>query len=238
MNNKTVQTKSLFKFYLLLFGISIPFWILGAVTEELAKTVPINLPISALMFICPLIVTLILVPRENKKKKLSTYVLVTMFSFTLMGCSANTNPSTDSKNNNASKEINDVANASMEGTNKTSNNNESNSTDTNTNDGYKDGVYGSMVESTKSGFEEAVVTIKDGKIQNVELKRLDKKNKEVNYEQWDGTKWDHPNLKQYRVDLAKAMMNKQSSEVDIISGATESSNGWKTAASEALLKAK
>lgn len=171
-------------------------------------------------------------------KKLSTYVLVTMFSFTLMGCSATANLSTNPKNDNASMEASDTANVSKEVTNNTGNNNESDSPCTNTNYGYKDGVYASMVESTKSGFEEAVVTTKDGKIQNIELKRLDKKKKEVNYEQWDGTKWDHPNLKQYRVDLAKEMINKQSSEVDIISGATESSNGWKAAASEALSKAR
>lgn len=68
MNNKTLQTKPLLKFYLLLVAISIPFWILGAMAEDLAKMLPINLPISALMFICPLIVTFILVPKESKKK--------------------------------------------------------------------------------------------------------------------------------------------------------------------------
>jgi membrane protease YdiL (CAAX protease family) len=68
MKDKILQTKPLLKFYLLLLGLSIPFWILGAMTEELAKMLPINLPISALMFLCPLIATLILIPRENKKE--------------------------------------------------------------------------------------------------------------------------------------------------------------------------
>lgn len=49
----------------MLIVISIPFWILGAVTKELAEVLPINLPISALMFVCPLIATLIV----NYKKQ-------------------------------------------------------------------------------------------------------------------------------------------------------------------------
>ena len=66
MYNKMLHTKPLLRYYLLLFGLSIPFWILGAMTDESAKMLPINLPISALMFVCPLVVTLILVPREDK----------------------------------------------------------------------------------------------------------------------------------------------------------------------------
>jgi hypothetical protein len=76
---------------------------------------------------------------------------------------------------------------------------------------YKDGVYDVKHASTKTGFEEAIVTIKDSKIQNIELKRLDANQKEVNYEDWNGTKNGWPNLKQARLDLAKAMINKQSS---------------------------
>ena len=54
------------KFFSLVFAISIPFWILGALTEQLSKILPINLPISALMFVCPITAALILVYKENK----------------------------------------------------------------------------------------------------------------------------------------------------------------------------
>lgn len=103
---------------------------------------------------------------------------------------------------------------------------------------YKDGVYDEKAKSTNPGYEEAIVTIKGGKIDSIELKRLDDNQVEVNYDDWDGTKDGFPNLKQYRVDLANAMITKQSADVDSISGATASSNGWKAAVNAALAKAK
>lgn len=103
--------------------------------------------------------------------------------------------------------------------------------------GYKDGVYDILHKSTKPGYEEAVVTIKNKKLQDITLKRLDAKKKEINYNDWDGTKGGRPNLKQDRITLAKAMMSKQSPNVNTISGATQSSNGWKAAVSTALSKA-
>ena len=69
-------------------------------------------------------------------------------------------------------------------------------------------------------------------------KRLDDNHVEVNHDDWDGTMDGFPNLKQYRVDLANAMITKQSADVDSISGATASSNGWKAAVNAALAKAK
>lgn len=53
-------------FFLLVFVLSIPFWILGAVAPDLTKTLPIKLPISALMAFCPLLAALILVYKERK----------------------------------------------------------------------------------------------------------------------------------------------------------------------------
>lgn len=102
---------------------------------------------------------------------------------------------------------------------------------------YKDGIYDVKHKSTKPGYEEAVVTIASGKIQKIDLKRLDDNQKEVNYNDWDGTKNDYPNLKQYRLDLEKAMISKQSPDVSVVTGATQSSNGWKAAVSSALSKA-
>ena len=54
------------KFFLLVVILSIPFWILGAMNQELTKSLPIKLPISALMAICPALAALLLVAKENK----------------------------------------------------------------------------------------------------------------------------------------------------------------------------
>lgn len=102
---------------------------------------------------------------------------------------------------------------------------------------YKDGTYDVLQKSVKPGYEEAVITIKSGKLTNVVLKRLDDKKVELDYSQWDGS-GRFPNLKQFRLDLAKSMMTKQSAAVDTISGATDSSNGWILAAKAAIAKAK
>ncbi|MCG8412774.1 MAG: CPBP family intramembrane metalloprotease [Pseudomonadales bacterium] len=54
------------KFFLILFTISIPFWLLEMLpNEELAQFIPVNLPISALMFVCPALVAAFLLYREG-----------------------------------------------------------------------------------------------------------------------------------------------------------------------------
>lgn len=100
---------------------------------------------------------------------------------------------------------------------------------------YKDGTYDAKMANEKTGYDQAVVTIKDGKIENVDLKRLDDESQEVDYAFFDGKK--APNLKEYKQDLAKAIIEKQSADVDTISGATLSTAGWKQAVSDALVKA-
>ncbi len=57
-------SKSPLKFFLLVFVISVPFWLVGFL--DLPKMLPINLPISALMFVCPMVAALILVHQENE----------------------------------------------------------------------------------------------------------------------------------------------------------------------------
>jgi uncharacterized protein with FMN-binding domain len=153
-------------------------------------------------------------------RKLSVLILSVVLILAITGCSAKNNTSNSKINNTPSNTANKIPSSST-GEPVT----------------YKDGVYDVKQESTKTGYEQAVVTIKDSKIQSIELKRLDKKQKEVNYNEWDGKKWSHPNLKQYRLDLAKTMLEKQSPDVDVIAGATESSNGWKAAVADALSKA-
>jgi uncharacterized protein len=51
------------KFFLLVFALSVLFWLMGAVTE--LELLP-GLPVSSLMAVCPLLAALILVYRENK----------------------------------------------------------------------------------------------------------------------------------------------------------------------------
>ena len=61
-----MKNKSIAQFFLLVFALSIPFWLLGYVMPNLTKTLPIKLPISALMFFCPLLAAIILVYKKQK----------------------------------------------------------------------------------------------------------------------------------------------------------------------------
>lgn len=65
---KTVWSykKSPLKFILLVYVLAIPFWLIGAVAEHFSKSFPMNLPVSALMFVCPVTAALILVHTEDK----------------------------------------------------------------------------------------------------------------------------------------------------------------------------
>ena len=53
-------------FFLLVFLLSIPFWVLGAIAPDFTEIFPIKLPISALMTFCPIIVAVILVYKEQR----------------------------------------------------------------------------------------------------------------------------------------------------------------------------
>lgn len=159
-------------------------------------------------------------------KKIASIILSAFLIFSLAACTAKPAPPSNTGTNTPAP--------STTGQNATSGGNTSSNGKTIT---YKDGVYDEKHKSTKPGYEEAVVTIKGGKITSIELKRLDANQKEVNYNDWDGTKNGYPNLKQDRLDLANAMITKQSADVNVISGATASSNGWKAAVSSALSKA-
>ncbi len=57
------QPRSPLKFFLLVFALSVPFWLIGAVTG--LELLP-GLPVSSLGACCPLLAALILVYRENK----------------------------------------------------------------------------------------------------------------------------------------------------------------------------
>jgi hypothetical protein len=64
VNTSRSSKKSPLVFFLLVFVLSIPFWLIGAMTEQ-GLPLPMNLPVSALSFVCPTMAALILVYREK-----------------------------------------------------------------------------------------------------------------------------------------------------------------------------
>jgi uncharacterized protein with FMN-binding domain len=106
---------------------------------------------------------------------------------------------------------------------------------------YKAGTYTGEGIHREHGYETADVTVDANKITNIVLHRVNADGTEVNYDEWTGEPVNGktlPNLKQYRTELAQAMLQQQSTDVNAISGATDSSNGWKQAVQAALDKAK
>ncbi|AKB11843.1 hypothetical protein SAMN02910340_02686 [Methanosarcina thermophila] len=65
MNNDNLAKRSPLKFFLLTFALSTPFWLIGSMVEK-GLPVPMNLPVSALSFVSPLIAALILTYRKSK----------------------------------------------------------------------------------------------------------------------------------------------------------------------------
>jgi membrane protease YdiL (CAAX protease family) len=62
----SASRRSPWTFFLLVFVLSVPFWLLGPVADQLLqKTIPIDLPLSALQAVNPLIAASILVYGEN-----------------------------------------------------------------------------------------------------------------------------------------------------------------------------
>ena len=56
------------RYFLLVFIISVPFWLIGALPEDaLRQLITINLPISSLMFVCPVIAAALLVYWQQGK---------------------------------------------------------------------------------------------------------------------------------------------------------------------------
>ncbi|MCC6457528.1 MAG: CPBP family intramembrane metalloprotease [Caldilineaceae bacterium] len=62
----TSASKTPWRFFLLVFVLSVPFWLIGPILEQfLGDGIPLNLPMSALMFAAPIIAAVILVYRED-----------------------------------------------------------------------------------------------------------------------------------------------------------------------------
>lgn len=108
--------------------------------------------------------------------------------------------------------------------------------------GYKDGTFSAKGDPWSKGQEEAVVTIKGGKIADINLKRLNSDGKtEVDYNLFDGKVHNgtkYPDIKDFRVTMAKNMIEKQSAKVDTIAGASTTTKNWTIAAQRALDQAK
>lgn len=63
MTTGASSKRSLLKFYILVFALAVPFWLIGAVVE--VDGLPLDLPVSALMVVCPITAAWILVRREE-----------------------------------------------------------------------------------------------------------------------------------------------------------------------------
>jgi uncharacterized protein len=60
------MSSKLLQFFLLVFVLSIPFWLLGFIIKNTTENLPMQLPISALMAVCPLLAAVILVHKKQK----------------------------------------------------------------------------------------------------------------------------------------------------------------------------
>ncbi len=56
--------RSPLKFFILLFALSVPFWLAGGMAEQ-ELPLPFSLPAGALVLVCPMAAALILVYREE-----------------------------------------------------------------------------------------------------------------------------------------------------------------------------
>ena len=65
MSTPATSERSPTKFFALVFVLSLPFWLLGAVAGNVTNMIPVRLPVSSLMAVCPLIAASILTYREG-----------------------------------------------------------------------------------------------------------------------------------------------------------------------------
>ena len=106
---------------------------------------------------------------------------------------------------------------------------------------YKDGTFIGKSSITKDGQEEAIVTIKNGKISAITLKVLDKSGKEINYSMYTGKTIDdtyYPNINEYRITFAKSIIDNQSTNIPDIKEIPEISSNWKISVNNALTQSK
>ena len=106
---------------------------------------------------------------------------------------------------------------------------------------YKDGTFTGKSSINKDGQEEAIVTIKNGKISAVTLKVLDTSGKEINYSMYTGETINnvyYPNINEYRTSFANSIIDNQSTNIPDIKEIPEISNNWKISVNNALTQSK
>ncbi|MFG1928829.1 hypothetical protein [Cryptosporangium sp. NPDC048952] len=54
-------------FFVFVFALSPPFWVLGAIGDEIPEKVPLHLPASALMFVCPALAAALLLRGSHQR---------------------------------------------------------------------------------------------------------------------------------------------------------------------------
>lgn len=64
MHTITARKRGLASFFVILILLSIPFWIVGALTKD-TDFLPAGLPVGALMAVCPMLAALVLVARRD-----------------------------------------------------------------------------------------------------------------------------------------------------------------------------
>jgi uncharacterized protein len=57
------------RFFVLVFALSVPFWLVGGIYWAESVAVPVNLPISSLMAGCPMLAAAALVHHENGMRR-------------------------------------------------------------------------------------------------------------------------------------------------------------------------
>jgi hypothetical protein len=67
MGTSAASSRSPGRFFLLVFALSLPFWLIGAIAERrgFQPGLPMNLPVSSLMAVCPLVAAVVLVYRAE-----------------------------------------------------------------------------------------------------------------------------------------------------------------------------
>lgn len=67
MATSAASSRSQLRFFLLVFALSLPFWLAGAIAERrgFQPGLPMNLPVSSLMAVCPLVAAVVLVHRAE-----------------------------------------------------------------------------------------------------------------------------------------------------------------------------
>lgn len=98
---------------------------------------------------------------------------------------------------------------------------------------YYDGTFQGESERTEYGYATALVTIKDDKMNNVELKELDSEG-----EFKDFTTYQYEAAVQANEEMAERFVEANSTNVDLYTGATQSSIRYKEAVENALRHAR